>query len=209
MEDHALKHVRQFIHNTNLSRRRKRFKLNNWHRTSCSYLSNVLNIYDESLFEKKGVKICFSFLHKPDCPFTETCTCDVENSEIQVYFLSQLLMDMIKSSHSQIYFSEGHSIETVGDIENFLQVITTKIDMIGCDSSDDIDRSSYRSSDMEFDDEKRPDYKNDKDEFDSILCNLLKTAFTNTESLPCFIFSGMKIGPKMPFSELIAWLESE
>jgi hypothetical protein len=210
MEELRLK-IKQMILKLKSSRRERRNKLNNWYLTSRSILSDVCNIFNETSLVKDGRMICFSFLHKPDCPAPHMCTCYVDESQIQVYFLSKQFMKMINSSHSQIYFGGVFHPEIVEDLENYLTASPTQIELytIGEASADEIDGSDENgfADNIEFENEETPEYNINKDEFDSLLCEYLKIAFTNPASLPRFLLSD--IGPKMPLSELNAWLESE
>ena len=108
LEQEQLKKKLKALISTMLSNRRTKLaRFNNWYSTCTSILNNIFNIDIEKPLVKNGRMICFSFLHKPDCLGTGFCTCNVKDSQIQVYFLSELFMKIINSSHSQIYFRDG------------------------------------------------------------------------------------------------------
>lgn len=62
--------------------------------------------------------------------------------------------------------------------------------------------------DKEFEKEQSPDFKKNRDEFNSLICEYVRLAFTDPTSLPPFLLDPDE-GPTMLLSKLDAWLESK
>ena len=93
------------------------------------------------------------------------------------------------------------------NIQDFLNVFLTPIELYNCGeaSADELDESD---DNKEFEKEESPEFQRMLDEFNSLICEYVKLAFTDPTSLPPFLLDSDE-GPTMRLSELDAWLKSK
>ena len=197
------------------SKRRKRlFRYGDWRFTSQSLLERVFNLDNWTILEKGGRLICFTVNHEEACEgqFSCSCTETIANPIITVYYLSNLFTQMISVSHFQLYFSGNwRTPNLLWDIIDGIKVSSKHLELfnIGEAENDDlheIEEEYHVNDDEEFEKEQSPDFQRMREEYNSLLCEYLKLAFTEPTSLPPFLLD-VDEGPTMPLSELIAWLE--
>ena len=200
MEDENLKQKLNVLISTMESTRRKRLGRNcDWGKVSKSLLEGVFNLDDWCILQKGDRLICFIFIHEEGCNGHYDCTCSTPYSErrIKIYFFSALFAKMVSVLHSQLYFS------------------ITVIDQLCVTSSPPIElynryetEKAQKTEEIEMNKEQSPEFQIMRDEFNSLICEYVRLAFTDPTSLPPFLLDPDK-GPTMRLSELDAWLESE
>lgn len=186
--------------------RKNNYQHNNWLTTSRSLLEGVFNMDTSSILEKNYRYVCFTFYHEKECDGGEhTCNCSTPFSErhIKVFFFSPMFAKMISVLHSQLYFSSN----TFGQLRvslNPIELINIYNSVIECLQ----DSKHANAYDKEFEKEQSPDFKKNRDEFNSLICEYVRLAFTDPTSLPPFLLDPDE-GPTMLLSKLDAWLESK
>ena len=164
----------------------------NWGITSSSLFLEAFNKTDSCIFQKGKRYICFQIIHEKGCNiFQCSCTKELENPIIHVYYLSDLFAKMISVSHIQFSFLGDWTPKVLSNITDGLKVVYRIIP--SCDYED-------------LEKEKSLDFQRMRNEFNSLICEYLMLAFTDPTSLPRFLLDSDE-GPTMRLSELIAWLE--
>ena len=164
----------------------------NWGITSSSLFLEAFNKTDSCIFQKGKRYICFRIIHEKGCNiFQCSCTKELENPIIHVYYLSDLFAKMISVSHIQFSFLGDWTPKVLSNITDGLKVVYRIIP--SCDYED-------------LEKEKSLDFQRMRNEFNSLICEYLMLAFTDPTSLPRFLLDSDE-GPTMRLSELIAWLE--
>ncbi len=197
------------------SERRKRLsRYCNWLTTSSSLLEGVFNLDNWTILEKDKRLVCFTISHEERCEGQFLCSFakTVADPRITVYYLSDLFTQMISVSHFQLYFSGNwRTPNLLWDIIDGIKVSSKHLELfdIGEKENDhlhEIDQEHRVNDDEEFEKEESPDFKRMLDEFNSLICEYLKLAFTDPTSLPPFLLDPDKC-PTMPLSELEDWLK--
>lgn len=185
----------------------------NWGLTNKSLFENVFNLDNWTILEKGRRLICFTVNHEEACEgqFSCSCTETITNPIIRVYYLSDLFTQMISVSHFQLWFQGELRPQRLWDIIDGINVSSTHIELfnIGEEENERLngpDSTHGVADDEEFEKEQSPDFQRIRDEFNSLICEYVKLAFTEPTSLPPFLLD-VDEGPTMPLSELIAWLE--
>jgi hypothetical protein len=176
----------------------------------------VFNLDDWCILQKDGKRFCFTIIHEEGCEgqFSCSCTKTLADPHIKVYYLSDLFTQMISVSYFQLYFSENwRTPNLLSDIIDELKVSSEHLVLFDI-GEEDTERLHGRdpehgvADDEEFEKEQSQDFQRILDEFNSLICEYVKLAFTDPTSLPPFLLDSDE-GPTMRLSELFAWLESE
>jgi hypothetical protein len=198
------------------SKRRKRLgRCCDWRLTSKSLLERVFNLDYWCILQKDGKQFCFTIIHEERCEgqFLCSCTETVADPRIKLYYLSDLFTQMISVSHFQLWFSGNWRPKVLADIIDGLAVSSEILELFNIDEA----RTEYLhrrdpkhvvADDEEFEKEQSPDFQKMRDEFNTLIREYVKLAFTDPTSLPPFLLNSDE-GPTMRLSELFAWLESE
>jgi hypothetical protein len=197
------------------SERRKRLgRYCDWRLTSKSLLEELFNLRNLSILEKGGRPVCFKIVHEQKCEVQYDCSCEetVADPLITLYYFSDLFTQMISVSHFQLRFSSNMVIRRLSDIIDGINVSSERIKLFDISEAetsiiDGIDSDHGAADDEEFKKEQSPDFQRIRDEFNTLICEYLKLAFTDPTSLPPFLLNSVHEGPTMRLSELIAWLE--
>lgn len=196
------------------TRRNRLGRYCDWALTSKSLLENVFNLDDWCILQKYGKQLCFTIIHENECKSYDcSCTKTVADPLIKLYYLSDLFTQMISVSHFQMYFSGNWRPKVLSDIINELAVSSEILKLFDNGEVDTeyfygLDREHRNADNDEFEKEKSPDFQRIRNEFNSLICEYVRIAFTDPTSLPQFLLD-VDEGPTMRLSELIAWLESE
>ena len=182
-----------------------------WRLTSKSLLERVFNLDDWCILQKDERLVCFTIIHEEGCEgqFSCSCTKTLADPHIKLYYLSDLFTQMISVSHFQLWFSGNWRPEVLADIIDGLVVSSEILELfdIGEEETEYFhgrDPKHGVADDEEFEKEQSPDFQRILDQFNSLICEYLKLAFTDPTSLPPFLLDDK--GPTMRLSELIAWL---
>ena len=198
------------------SERRKRLcRYCNWAKVSKSFLEEVINLDDWCILQKDSKQFCFTIIHEEGCEgqFLCSCTETVADPRIKLYYLSDLFTQMISVSHFQLWFSGNWRPKVLADIIDGLAVSSEILELFNIDEA----RTEYLhrrdpkhvvADDEEFDKEQSPDFQKMRDEFNTLICEYVKLAFTDPTSLPPFLLDFDEC-PTMRLSELLARLESK
>jgi hypothetical protein len=202
------------------SERRKRLgRFCNWELTCLSLLREVFNLDVKSddfpILQKGGRLVCFTILHEEGCQGQLLCSCKktLPDPHIKLYYLSKLFTQMISVSHFQIHFSGELNPRVLGDIRDGLKISSIHLELF---NREEVDTESLHgrdpehgsADDKEIEKEETLEFQIIRDEFESLICEYLKLAFTDPTSLPPFLLDADE-GPTFPLSELIAWFKSE
>jgi len=196
------------------STRRKRLcRYCDWGLTSKSLLEGVFNLDNWSILQKDGKQFCFTIIHEEGCegPFLCSCTKTVADPLIKFYYLSDLFTQMISVSHFQMYFSGKWRPKVLSDIIDGLAVSSEILQLFDIGEAETEylhgrDPEHGDADNKEFEKEQSPEFQIMRDEFNSLICEYVRLAFTDPTSLPPFLLD-VDEGPTMRLSELIAWLE--
>lgn len=198
------------------SKRRKRLcRYCDWAKVSRSLLEGVFNLDNWCILKKDERLVCFIIIHEEGCEgqFSCSCTETVADPRITLYYLSDLFTQMISVSHFQLYFSGKWRPEVLADIIDGLAVSSEILELFDIGEAETEylhgrDTEHGVADDEEFEKEESPDFQRIRNEFNSLICEYVRLAFTDPISLPLFLLDVNK-GPTMRLSELIAWLEKE
>lgn len=207
--------INQMILKLKSPRRERLGKLGTWGKTCQTLFWNVYNWEDYCYLEKNGRYVCFSVVHEEACVDypEDCCICQypVKDPLIKVNFMNECFKDMIDASHSQILFDgEFNPI----DLEELFEEFRVSLNHIKLFEFEEgvgdpfRESESAESDDEEFEKEETSEFQQIRDEFECILLEYIRLAFTDPESLPLFLLDPDE-GPTMRLSELDAWLESE
>jgi len=214
MENLRLK-IKEMILQLKSSRRERLGRLGTWGKMCQTLFYNIYNCEDCCSLEKEGRYVCFSVVHEKACVDNreDYCSCQypVKDPLIKVNFMSEFFKDMIDASHSQILFDgEFNPIDLEELFENF-RVSLNHIKLFEFEEAvgDPFCESNHADADdEEFEKEETAEFQLIRDEFECMLLEYIRLAFTDPESLPrCLLDSDE--GPTMLLSKLNAWLKSK
>ena len=195
-------------------RRNRHGRYGDWRKMCESLFKEVFKLHNWSTLEKDGKLLCFIVSHEEGCEgqFLCSCTETVADPRIKLYYLSDLFTQMISVSHFQLWFSSIMVIRRLSDIIDGINVSSERITFFDISEAatsviDGQDPTHGVADDEEFEKERSPDFQKMRDEFNTLICEYLKLAFTDLTSLPPFLLDSE--GPTMRLSELIALLESK
>jgi hypothetical protein len=221
MEDEIVKQqqlkdkLKVLISTMESTRRNRLGRYCDWGLTSKSLLENVFNLDDWCILQKDGKQFCFTIIHEDECKLYDcSCTKTLADPHIKVYYLSDLFTQMISVSHFQLYFSGNW--RTPNLLSDIIDGLTVSSEILKLFDNEEVDTEyfygldpEHRNADNdEFEKEKSPDFQRIRNEFNSLICEYVRIAFTDPTSLPQFLLDPDE-GPTIHLSELDAWLESE
>jgi hypothetical protein len=215
VKQQQLKAKLQMMILTMKSNRRERIgRYGLWALTCKTLLEGVFNLDDYSILQKGGRLLCFKIVHEQKCEGQYDCSCEetVADPLITLYYFSDLFTKMISVSHFQIYFSQESKPTVLSDIIDGLVVSSIHLELFnkgeGVFEYLRHNQEHANAEDKEDEKEKSPDFQRMLTEFNSLICEYVRLAFTDPTSLPPFLLD-VDEGPTMRLSELDAWLKSE
>lgn len=199
-----------------ISKRRKRLcRYCDWAKVSRSLLEEVFKLDTWTILEKGGKRLCFIIVHEQKCEGQYDCSCEetVADPLITLYYFSDLFTQMISVSHFQLRFSGNWRPQRLSDIIDGINVSSERIMLFDIGEAEN-EYLDGRDSEHGVADKKEikkyqsHDFQRIRKEYNSLLCEYVKLAFTDPTSLPPFLLD-VDEGPTMRLSELPAWLKSE
>ena len=200
-------------------RRTKRSQYCDWVRTCLSLWKQVFHLdvrpNDWPILEKGERLVCFTIIHEAGCKGQFFCPCKetLADPHIKVYYFSEIFSKMVSVSHFQLFFSGNFNPDVLADIIDELKVSSVILELF---DSEEEETADLRGRDSEhgvadkkdIEKDQSHDFQRIRKEYNSLLCEYVKLAFTDPTSLPPFLLD-VDEGPTMRLSQLPVWLKSE